>query len=587
MIDPKHQCNLLHGSPLHTEHEGGTMTKRSRRRGTRAALICWAVVAVASLLSFAGTGSAASSAVPSNTASPSISGTEQEGQVLTADHGDWSDSPTGYDYQWQRCNSGGSGCSDISGATGDQYTLGSADVGNRVRVGVSATNGEGTSGFAYAAPTGVIAAAGTAPTNTSLPTISGTAQDNQTLTASEGSWNGSTPITYAYQWRRCDSNGNSCSDIATGQTYRVSSNDVGHRLRVAVTATNSVGSGSAVSDATDVATAAGTAPTNTSLPTISGTAQDNQTLTASQGSWNGSTPITYAYQWRRCDTSGNNCGNIATGQAYKVTSNDVGHRLRVSVTATNSFGSGSAVSAPTAIALAAGIAPRNTAPPKITGTTQDNQTLIATGGTWTGNAPITYGYQWQRCDANGNGCQSIGGATAPTYKATSADVGHRLRVAVTGRNAYGSSTATSAATSPVTAAAPAGCPGGTGPVSVANLGPPARLLIDAQQASPSVVHRGTRQLIVRYHVSACGGRPVEGALVYGTAIPYNQLSIPPEQRTNSSGWTELGFRMLSGFPVSSKQQLIAIFVRARKPGENILGGISTRRLFSVHVNLHA
>ena len=115
---------------------------------------------------------------------------------------------------------------------------------------------------------------------------------------------------------------------------------------------------------------------------------------------------------------------------------------------------------------------------------------------------------------------------------------------------------------------------------------PARLLIDQQQTSPSVVNRGTQQLIVRYHVSACGGRSVQGALVYATAVPFNQLSIPAEQTTNSDGWAELDFRMLAGFPVSSNQQLIAIFTRARKSGENLLGGISTRRLFSVHVNLH-
>jgi hypothetical protein len=79
---------------------------------------------------------------------------------------------------------------------------------------------------------------------------------------------------------------------------------------------------------------------------------------------------------------------------------------------------------------------------------------------------------------------------------------------------------------------------------------------------------------------------VQDALVYATAVPFNQLKIPAEQTTNNDGWAELDFRMLAGSPVSSKQQLIAIFTRARKSGENTLAGIPTRRLFSVRVNLN-
>jgi hypothetical protein len=83
-------------------------------------------------------------------------------------------------------------------------------------------------------------------------------------------------------------------------------------------------------------------------------------------------------------------------------------------------------------------------------------------------------------------------------------------------------------------------------------------------------------------VSACGGS-VEGALVYVTAVPYGQFGIPNEQATGSDGWATLQFTAKAGYPVSNRQQLLVMFVRARKSGENLLGGISTRRLVSVHV----
>src|SRR6266550_4052041 len=91
-------------------------------------------------------------------------------------------------------------------------------------------------------------------------------------------------------------------------------------------------------------------PVNTSPPTISGSNQQGQTLTGSQGSWSGAQPISYAYQWQRCDSSGANCGNIAsaTSTTYTLTSADVGSTLVLSVTATNPAGSQTAASAATA-----------------------------------------------------------------------------------------------------------------------------------------------------------------------------------------------------------------------------------------------
>jgi hypothetical protein len=120
---------------------------------------------------------------------------------------------------------------------------------------------------------------------------------------------------------------------------------------------------------------------------------------------------------------------------------------------------------------------------------------------------------------------------------------------------------------------------------VAQLSPPARLTVDRQDVSPPVIGKSTQQVQLRFHVSACNGRDVQGALVYVAAVPYEQFSIPPEIATGADGWASMTMTQLRGFPAANKQQLLVLFVRARKPGEALLGGISTRRLISAHVDL--
>ena len=97
------------------------------------------------------------------------------------------------------------------------------------------------------------------------------------------------------------------------------------------------------------------APANRSLPTIGGEAREGVGLAANPGAWDGSPPIAYAYQWRRCDAAGANCADIAgaAAAAYTVTAGDVGHRLIVAVTAANAYGSATAASPPTAAAVSA------------------------------------------------------------------------------------------------------------------------------------------------------------------------------------------------------------------------------------------
>ena len=94
-----------------------------------------------------------------------------------------------------------------------------------------------------------------------------------------------------------------------------------------------------------------TPPSNTTLPDISGTAREGQTLTSTDGAWSGTTPMTYARQWRRCDAAGGACTNIsgATATTYVLAAADVGFTIRSSVTATNSGGNATAQSAQTAV----------------------------------------------------------------------------------------------------------------------------------------------------------------------------------------------------------------------------------------------
>ena len=202
-----------------------------------------------------------------------------------------------------------------------------------------------TAGVLVAVGLFVPAAFAVAPVLTSPPTITGSPQQGQTLTAQNGTWENS-PTAYQYQWRRCDASGGSCANIRGNaqKTHTVVGADVGHRLRVRVTAVNADGATSAESAPTAVVTSTA-APKNTERPTISGTARVGQTLTADPGSWSGS-PDSFAYQWQRCDADGSNCGNIAgsTGRTYVVRLADIGFRLRVEATARNDKGTGTATS---------------------------------------------------------------------------------------------------------------------------------------------------------------------------------------------------------------------------------------------------
>jgi hypothetical protein len=304
-------------------------------------------------------------------------------------------------------------------------------------------------GNAYDTPVVHTVIHNTPPAAVAGPTIAGTAADEQALTATTGTWTGTSPLTYSYQWLRCDGSGGSCSAIAgaTSATRALGHGDVGSTVEVTVTAKNVEGSAASTSAVSGVVLPA--APANVTLPAISGIAQEGETLTATSGSWNGTPPLTYAYQWQNCDAAGSSCVAIsgATGPTLVPEAGSVGQTIRVAVTASNAAGASTAEASQSAVVADA--SPLNGAPPSIGGTAIVGDTLTGAHGSWSGTEPIAYGYQWQSCDIAGHGCASISGATASNYTPVEADVGHTLRLAITASNALGSTVAASAPSSVV------------------------------------------------------------------------------------------------------------------------------------------
>jgi uncharacterized protein YukE len=287
--------------------------------------------------------------LPSGTGLPGITGTLAEGGLLSASTGTWSGTaPIAYEYQWEICNAAGEACKGISGALESTLSLVTGDIGSTLRVIVTATNQAG-SASATSPATSVVKAL--LPSNVTLPGIKGSPLEGQLLSATSGTWSGTAPIAYEYQWELCNAAGEACKGVsgALESTLSLVTGDIGSTLRVIVTATNTAGSTSVTSPATSVVK--GLLPTNVKLPTIGGLLQVGQVLTAASGTWSGTSPISYGYQWETCNLAGEGCKNIAeaTKDVLTLSLGDLGLKLRVVVTATNEVGSTPAMSGATGL----------------------------------------------------------------------------------------------------------------------------------------------------------------------------------------------------------------------------------------------
>ena len=379
------------------------------------------------------------------TGAPTISGTAQAGETLTASTDDIADADgldnAEYSHLWLADDA------DLPGATDSTYTLTDDEVGKAIKVKVSFTDDEDNEESLTSAATAQVTALPNSPA-TGEPTISGTVQSGETLTASTddiADADGLDNAEYSHQWLADD------ADLpgATDSTYTLTDDEVGKAIKVKVSFTDDEDNEESL---TSAATAQVTARPNspaTGEPTISGTVQSGETLTAVTtgiADFDGLTNVSYSHRWLADDADIPG----ATDSTYTLTDGEVGKTIKVKVTFTDDADNDeSLTSAATTTVTAAANNPA-TGLPTISGTAQAGKTLTAdTSGIADadGLTNVQYGYQWLADDTD------IQGATNSTYVLTSDEVGKTIKVKVSFTDdADNDETLTSAATGTVAAA---------------------------------------------------------------------------------------------------------------------------------------
>ena len=392
------------------------------------------------------------------TGQPAISGTAQVGEMLTANTSGIADAD-GLDsavfaYQWLADDA------EIVGATGSNYTLVAGDEGKTIKVRVTVTDdAENETTLTSAATEAVAAAPQPDRPATGEPTISGTVQVGETLTANTtgiADADGLTNVSYSYQWLGDD------TDIAgaTSSTYTLVAGDEGKTIKVRVTVTDDAENETTLTSAATEAVAAAPQPDSpaTGEPTISGTVQVGETLTANTtgiADADGLTNVSYSYQWLGDDT------DIAgaTSSTYTLVASDEGRTIKVRVTVTDDAENETTLTSAATEAVAAAPQPDSpaTGEPTIIGTAQVGQTLtVDTSGIADddGLDSAVFAYQWLADDAE------IVGATGSNYTLVDDDEGRTIKVRVTVTDDLGNETTlTSGATGEVASGGPTEPPG--------------------------------------------------------------------------------------------------------------------------------
>ena len=385
------------------------------------------------------------------TGSITISGSPQEDQTLTANASGIADEDGlgAFSYQWQQ-SSDGVNWNDISSATAIALTPGDAQVGEQLRVQVSYTDGQGTVETVASAATAAITNINDVPTGS--VTVSGTATENQTLTAdASGIADDDGLGAFSYQWQQ-SSDGINWNNIsgANSSVFIPDDPQVGQLVRAQVSYTDGQGTGETVnSAATATITNINDAPTGSI--TISGSPQEDQTLTANASGLADEDGLgVFSYQWQQ-SSDGVNWNNIsgATAIAFAPGDAQVGEQLRVQVSYTDGQGTAEAVTS-AATAAIANVNDTPTGGVAISGVAQEDQTLTADASSIADDDGLgVFSYQWQQ-SADGSIWNNISGATANTFVPSDAQVGDQIRAQVIYTDGQGTvETVTSSATAAI------------------------------------------------------------------------------------------------------------------------------------------
>jgi hypothetical protein len=283
---------------------------------------------------------------PPSVGSATITGTAVVGQTLTASAGTLFYGYCNSDrlnYQWQSSSDGSTNWTNVGSLTSTASTsttlvLTSSEAAKYIRVQIYISNSCGSGNTTTSSATTEVIGA---PTIGSA-TITGTAAQGQTLTATANSVTG-TSVTTTYQWQSAATSSGSYTDIslATSSTYVLPSSQATKFIKVKITVTNAAGAADTTSSATTEVIGA---PTIGSADMM-GSAIVGQTLTAIANTVTG-TSVTTTYQWQSASTSGGSYTDIgsATSSTYVLPSSQVTKYIKVKITVTNIGGSANATS---------------------------------------------------------------------------------------------------------------------------------------------------------------------------------------------------------------------------------------------------